>query len=70
MIAVGGTDSVFHFAGRPNGSEPRPGDAAPKGTQGTGEAICPRCSGEGTIDGRTCDNCNGTGKVVEGIGGG
>jgi hypothetical protein len=47
-----------------------PGDVAPAGTPGTGEAICPRCDGRGDIDGRPCPDCGGSGKVVEGIGGG
>jgi DnaJ-class molecular chaperone len=46
-----------------------PGDQAPPGTPGTGENICPQCSGSGKFRDRTCPNCNGTGYVVEGIGG-
>jgi hypothetical protein len=52
------------------GADVAPGDAAPEGTPGTGEAICRSCRGTGTIDQHACENCNGTGKVVEGIGGG
>jgi hypothetical protein len=48
---------------------PAPGDEAPAGTPGTGEDICPECNGKGRIDGRPCTNCDGTGKVVRGIGG-
>ncbi|MDC7784118.1 hypothetical protein PQJ75_05675 [Rhodoplanes sp. TEM] len=51
-------------------ARPRPGDEAPAGTPGTGEAICPGCEGTGTLRGRTCPTCAGTGKVVQGIGGG
>ena len=47
----------------------RPGDEAPEGTPGTGENICPRCSGSGKLRGEKCPNCEGTGKVIEGIGG-
>lgn len=47
-----------------------PGDQAEPGTPGTGEDICPECSGSGRIDGGDCPNCGGTGKVVQGIGGG
>jgi hypothetical protein len=46
-----------------------PGDEAPPGTPGTGENICPECSGSGKVDQGTCPNCGGTGKVIEGIGG-
>jgi len=47
-----------------------PGDDAPPGTPGTGEDTCPACSGSGRIDGRACENCDGTGRIVEAIGGG
>ena len=47
-----------------------PGDAAVPGTPGTGEDICPACNGSGKRDGETCTNCGGTGRVIEGIGGG
>ncbi len=48
-----------------------PGDDAPPGTPGTGEDICGVCAGTGKLaDGRPCPNCDGTGKVNEGIGGG
>jgi DnaJ-class molecular chaperone len=47
-----------------------PGDEAPAGTVGTGEAICPDCHGSGRQDERRCPTCNGTGVVTEGIGGG
>jgi RecJ-like exonuclease len=50
-------------------NQPAPGDEAPKGTPGTGEAICPECEGTGKVDGRTCANCDGSGKIVQGIGG-
>lgn len=49
---------------------PKPGDEAKPGTPGTGEALCPRCAGAGKIDGSPCATCRGTGKVIEGIGGG
>ena len=47
-----------------------PGDQAPTGTPGTGENVCPRCNGSGRIDGATCATCDGSGVVIEGIGGG
>lgn len=47
-----------------------PGDQAPPGTPGTGENLCPDCSGSGkSKDGAKCQTCGGTGKVVEGVGG-
>ena len=46
-----------------------PGDQAEPGTPGTGENICPDCKGTGRLDGRTCQTCQGSGKIVEGIGG-
>ena len=46
-----------------------PGDEAAPGTPGTGENICPKCSGSGELDGAPCENCGGTGKVIVGIGG-
>jgi hypothetical protein len=51
--------------------EPRlsPGDVAAPGTPGTGENICPACDGDGRVDGVTCANCRGGGKVIAGIGG-
>lgn len=48
-----------------------PGDEAPAGTPGTGEDMCPRCKGSGVLeDQKPCRNCGGTGKIIEGIGGG
>jgi len=46
-----------------------PGDDAPEGTPGTGENICPRCSGSGRFEGEACPECDGTGIVIQGIGG-
>jgi len=46
-----------------------PGDVAAPGTPGTGENICPRCNGSGRASDRECENCEGTGKVIEGVGG-
>lgn len=52
-------------------TEPQhPGDQAEPGTPGTGENLCPDCSGSGRLDGRDCPTCDGTGRVIEGIGGG
>lgn len=48
----------------------RPGDQAEPGTPGTGENLCPVCGGSGHLDGGDCAECEGTGKVIQGIGGG
>ncbi len=53
-----------------NDARMAPGDVAPPGTPGTGENICPECGGSGKIDGRPCNNCTGTGKIIQGISGG
>jgi hypothetical protein len=47
-----------------------PGDEAPRGTPGTGEATCRRCGGTGRIGGGSCPDCGGTGKVIQGVSGG
>lgn len=47
-----------------------PGDKATPGTPGTGENLCRTCRGTGRQDGKPCPECGGTGKVIEGIGGG
>jgi hypothetical protein len=48
-----------------------PGDEAAAGTPGTGETVCDRCGGRGTIDGgERCPVCGGSGTVIHGIGGG
>jgi DnaJ-class molecular chaperone len=57
--------AVRHVKGRLN-----PGDEAPPGMPGTGEAICPECNGNGQLRGGVCPNCGGTGRIVEGIAGG
>jgi len=54
---------------RPDYDEMAPGDEAPPGTEGAGEDVCPRCSGEGTVDGGDCPECQGTGRVIRGVGG-
>ncbi|HYF18605.1 MAG TPA: hypothetical protein VEA40_12125 [Ramlibacter sp.] len=46
-----------------------PGDEAAPGTPGTGEDICRACGGSGRLNGGTCPECEGTGKVTVGIGG-
>ncbi|TFV99492.1 hypothetical protein E4K72_16400 [Oxalobacteraceae bacterium OM1] len=53
------------------GNQLSPGDEAQPGTLGSGEDLCEDCSGKGKLsDGRECPTCEGTGKVIRGIGGG
>lgn len=47
-----------------------PGDEAPPGTPGSGEAVCRDCGGSGRDGAGPCAACQGTGKVNVGIGGG
>jgi hypothetical protein len=56
----------------PGDVKPRlnPGDEARPGTPGSGEDVCPDCRGSGRLEGRACPTCGGTGKVIQGIGGG
>jgi DnaJ-class molecular chaperone len=50
-------------------SKMNPGDEAPPGTKGTGEAPCHLCGGTGRLQGQPCPECGGTGKVTQGVGG-
>jgi RecJ-like exonuclease len=45
-------------------------DQVPPSAPGAGEAVCRTCSGSGRVEGEECPECGGTGKVIEGIGGG
>lgn len=46
-----------------------PGDQAPPGAPLSGERLCPRCGGSGTLaDATRCEFCGGTGKVIELVG--
>jgi DnaJ-class molecular chaperone len=57
----------------PDPSDPdlRPGDEVHGNTEEAAEDICPQCGGSGRDDsGSTCSVCAGTGRVVEGAGGG
>jgi RecJ-like exonuclease len=55
---------------RRSGEELEPGDEAPPEEPSAGENVCPACDGSGKADGETCENCGGSGKVIEAIGGG
>ncbi len=57
-------------SGTASGARVHPGDAARPGTPGTGENLCPDCSGSGVRDGQRCETCGGTGKIIAGVGGG
>jgi hypothetical protein len=57
-------------ATKPTAPSPNPRDEAVPGTPGTGENICPACKGGGRIGAVRCETCGGTGRVIEGIGGG
>jgi RecJ-like exonuclease len=52
-----------------NRKELNPGDEAAPGTPGTGEVTCPVCHGGGRIQGRACEHCGGSGRVIKAIGG-
>ena len=54
---------------KPTTKQMNPGDQAPPGTPGTGENICPKCGGKGSLGGNDCEYCGGTGRVTEGVGG-
>jgi len=49
----------------------KPGDEATPGAPGTGEDLCEVCGGTGVRkDGSECPTCEGTGRLIHGIGGG
>ena len=63
------TPSSSSSSGKPE--QLKPGDEAQPGAAGTGEDLCEECGGRGKrADGSPCPNCQGTGRVVRGIGGG
>jgi DnaJ-class molecular chaperone len=37
--------------------------------KGDEDGICPECRGSGLVEGNPCPRCDGTGRLVEGIGG-
>ena len=47
-----------------------PGDEAPAGTAGTGEAICRECGGTGRNAAGLCPSCGGDGRVTVALAGG
>jgi hypothetical protein len=47
-----------------------PGDELPPGNPNAAPNVCPRCGGSGRVDGERCEDCGGTGKTVEAVGGG
>ncbi|WP_322102457.1 hypothetical protein [Paraburkholderia sp. J41] len=47
-----------------------PGDEGPPDAPGVGEDTCGACHGTGLVEGQRCAVCGGTGKVMQGIGGG
>ena len=55
---------------QPDNAPLNPGDEAPPDAPGVGEDTCQACHGSGTVEGSRCAICGGTGKVVQGIGGG
>ena len=55
---------------RQSEAQVNPGDDARAGTPGAGENVCPDCKGSGRLSNAPCKTCGGTGKVIEGIGGG
>jgi DnaJ-class molecular chaperone len=44
-------------------------DAVPEGTPHSGENSCRACGGRGQVDGKTCPECDGSGKVMTPVGG-
>lgn len=46
-----------------------PGDQAPPTSENAGEMPCRECKGSGRIADRRCPVCEGSGYVMEGIGG-
>jgi hypothetical protein len=76
--AEGSRETIDHELGRvpekdkaakTSSRPPAPGDEAAAGTPGTGEDVCPQCRGSGKLDGKSCANCNGSGRIIKAIGG-
>ena len=45
-------------------------ERVPPGSPGSGENVCRKCEGTGKVEGKSCPECGGSGKVTTGIGGG
>ena len=69
-VGVGQAESELPIKASATAGSSNPGDEALPGTPGTGEDIAPVCNGSGQQAGQTCSNCGGSGKIIEGIGGG
>ena len=52
----------------PAATQMNPGDEVPPGSSQSAENICPACGGRGSRDGKACETCGGTGRVVEIVG--
>ena len=57
-----------HPSDQPAGGRAMPDRRAPM-APGTGENVCRMCGGKGMVNGRTCPDCQGSGKVISAIGG-
>ncbi len=62
------TDGGETGTASPGAAVRNPGDEAAPGAPQTGEAICPECHGTGRAQSGACQNCGGTGQVVQIVG--
>jgi DnaJ-class molecular chaperone len=46
----------------------KPGDEVAPGTPQSGQAICPACGGKGSVEGRSCESCRGSGTITALVG--
>jgi hypothetical protein len=70
MVVMHSTESTLLASSPKLPPEMAPGGEAPAGARGVRENVCRMCAGTGRIDGHMCPDCEGSGKVIEGIGGG